>query len=93
MGSFCIAGFVQKSLGKARVDGSGNATVKFQVPGDRPTPLDVVVSPLSELSDVKRIKLETATVTKWAKHGETWVAEAMIELSPAFFTAVSWLDE
>ncbi len=88
-----LAGTDGKSLGKAQVDKNGRATVKLQVPGEKPPALDVILSPLSGLTKLKRIRTEKITIMQWRAGNEIFEAKASLSVTPIFAASVDWLEE
>ncbi len=88
-----LAGRDGKRLGKAQVDKNGRATVKLQVPGEKPPAIDVILSPLSGLTKLKRIRTEKITIKQWRAGNEIFEAKASLIVTPIFAASVDWLEE
>lgn len=86
-------GNTKKILGQAQVNEKGKAEINLKLPSTEPGEMDVLVYPLSSLTDLRRIKTEKAVASKWKKNRNQFNTDVKIELSKLFLSSLDWLDE
>ncbi len=74
----------KKILGQGKINDKGQVDIKIKVSGIKPIDMDVIVYPLSHLANIRRIKPEKKTITKWKSSARQFSAAIEIDLSTLF---------